>query len=316
MKFTLSHWNKRISDTENRRMSRWTVPLMVIALLPVASGAHSTETDATDETATFGFSEPFRSIEVAASETGILERLQVKPGDSVTAGQELGNLDSDVLAARAEMTTAKIEAKARLKATRIRLQRASNTCEKLRSLYEEGHGGSRELELAESDFELAETELTAVEEEQAVNRLELKRIKAELRRRQITSPIDGIVSEIHRDVGEFVASTTPNVMTIVNLKQLRVRFYPSADEATEFHKGRQVKVRFVHSQKIASAEIDFVSPVINADSNTIRVEVLIDNQHGQFRSGRRCLLLSDTDRDPTAQTALRPRRPGLSGGLR
>ena len=298
---------------------RWLPAATLLLVLPLISAAgweRSTPPGKTalNTTAVFGFSEPVQAIDLAASETGILDQLRVQPGDRVQQGQELGRLDSHVLMARLDIVAAQIEAQARLKAATIRVQRAESTYEKLQSLYEEGHGGSRELELAASDLELARTDLTAVEEETAISRLERKRISAELRRRQIISPIDGIVSEIHRDVGEFVAATAPDVLTIVNLKQLRIRFYPSADQAAEFHRGARVKVRFVHSQRIATARVDFVSPIIDADSNTIRVEVLLDNTAGEFRSGRRCVLLTDHSEEELPQAAVRPVRNGFGGG--
>lgn len=299
---------------------RWWLPAAaVLLLLPLISAAGPNREKSEGPTPLaggeiFGFSEPVQAIDVAASETGILDQLRVQPGDRVQQGQELGRLDSHVLMAQLEIVAARIEAQARFKAATIRVQRAERTYEKLQSLYDEGHGGSRELELAASDLELARTDLTAVEEETAISRLERKRISAELQRRQITSPIDGIVSEIHRDVGEFVAATAPDVLTIVNLEQLRIRFYPSADQAAQFHKGARVRVRFVHSQRIATARVDFVSPIIDADSNTIRVEVLLDNAAGEFRSGRRCVLLTDHSEQPVPQAAVRPAGGGFGGG--
>jgi len=297
----------------------WLPAAAVLLLLPLISAAGPNRSKSEGQTPLdggeiFGFSEPVQAIDVAASETGILDQLRVQPGDRVQQGQELGRLDSHVLMAQLEIVAARIEAQARFKAATIRVQRAERTYEKLQSLYEEGHGGARELELAASDLELARTDLTAVEEETAISRLERKRISAELQRRQITSPIAGIVSEIHRDVGEFVAATAPDVLTVVNLKQLRIRFYPSADQAAAFHKGGRVKVRFVHSQRTATARVDFVSPIIDADSNTIRVEVLLDNAAGAFRSGRRCLLLTDPSEPSAPQAATRPDRGGFGGG--
>jgi len=44
-----------------------------------------------------GFTEPFRKIELAPAEPGVLTTLLAAEGDVVNAGQLLGTLDNDVL---------------------------------------------------------------------------------------------------------------------------------------------------------------------------------------------------------------------------
>lgn len=248
------------------------------------------------EDAVVGFTEPLRIIELAASETGSLSELNVKPGDRVTAQQVIGCLDQAVLKANAEMIQARIDSKAKARAAEIRWQRSERSYKQLLKLRDEGHGGSRELQIAESDLDLALTDIEAVKEELLQNRLDLRRLQAEIQRRTIVSPIDGIVTDVHRDVGEFVAVTEPNVVTIVDLSQLRIRFYPSTATAESLTKGQTVTVKFLHSSHTMQARIEFIAPVIDADSNTVQVDVLLPNKDENIRSGRRCVLV--TERDP------------------
>ncbi len=261
--------------------------------------------------AVIGFTEPVKTIELAASETGTLAHLDVKRGDRVAAAKVIGSLDTEVLHATREFAIAKQDSQAKLKAARIRLDRAKENYDKLKQLRDEGHGGKRELQIAESDYELALTDVEAVEEEMKLAKLDIRRIDAEIRRRQVSSPIDGVVSEIHREVGEYVSANDPNVLTIVDLRKLRIRYYVPTSAAEQFNVGDTLGVRLVHNRITHDARIDFIAPVIDADSNTIRVDLLIDNREGKLRSGRRCELIVDSHRpasvsEGTSQTARVP----------
>ena len=240
-----------------------------------------------------GFTEPVQTIGLAASETGTLAELHVARGAAVAAGQIVGALDADVLRARRELAQARVDSQAKTNAARIKFERAERNVQTLRQLRDEGHGGKRELELAESELELARTDIEAVEDELRLSQLDLKRIDAELRGRQIVSPINGVVIDVHRDVGEFVATTDPKVVTIADLGALRIRFYPPTALVEPLSTGDQLAVRFLHSGQSVWGTIDFIAPVINADSNTIRVDLLLDNRGGRLRSGRRCELVPD-----------------------
>jgi len=254
-----------------------------------------------------GFTEPVKTIQLAASETGILSKLHVKRGDTVKAGQTVATLDTGVLKTRRALAEARVQSTARLKSAKIKVTRAEHNYQQLQQLHNEGHGGKRELELAASDLELARTDLEAVEDEELLNRLDIDRIDAEIRRRTVISPISGIVTEAHREVGEFVATTEPTVVTIADLNDLRIRFYPNSDAAEPLQTGDAIAVRLLHSGQVLPAKIEFIAPVIDADSNTIRVDVLLDNRKGQLRSGRRCVLLTDRH-TPTARPRLTERK--------
>lgn len=239
-----------------------------------------------------GFTEPVKTIALAASETGTLAKLSVKRGDRVAADTVIGALDLNVLEANREIAVARQASSARLKSVKIRRDRAKGDYETLLQLQKEGMSGARELQIAETDFELAQTEIESVEEEMQIAALDINRIDAEIRRRSIVSPIDGVVTEVQREVGEFVSMNEPHVLTIVDLSELRVRFHPKTELAEPLRQGDSISVKFVHSGEVATGLVEFIAPVIDADSDTIQVDVLLKNREQKLRSGRRCLLLT------------------------
>lgn len=245
-----------------------------------------------------GFTEPVKTIELAASETGTLAKLSVRRGDRVAADAVIGSLDLNVLEANRQIAVARQASSARLKSAKIRRDRAKHDYEKLLQLQKEGMSGTRELQIAESDFELAQTEIESVEEEMQIAALDIKRIDAEIRRRSIVSPIDGVVTDVQTEVGEFVSMNEPHVLTIVDLSELRIRFHPKTELAEPLRTGDSISVKFVHSGQVAIGMVEFIAPVIDADSDTIQVDVLLKNREQKLRSGRRCLLLTGSARQP------------------
>jgi RND family efflux transporter MFP subunit len=237
-----------------------------------------------------GFTEPYRVIDVAASEPGVLAELAVKEGDRVVRGELLATMDLDVLKATLEIARARMEARGRLDAAQAGFEMRRTRLEKLEVLKSTGHAREAELEQARTDLAVAQGDLLTVKEQQAVAKLEVAEIQAQIRRRQLHSPIEGVVTHIFKDEAEFVSPTEPEVMTVVQLDPLRITFWVPTSQAMAMEVDHRVGVMFAESRRTAECRVEFVSPVTDAESNTVRVKVLLDNPEGQFRSGLRCLL--------------------------
>ncbi|MEL7338555.1 MAG: HlyD family efflux transporter periplasmic adaptor subunit, partial [Planctomycetota bacterium] len=190
--------------------------------------------------------------------------------------------------------------------------RAQQHVDTLRQLQSEGNGASREVQLAESDLQLAENDLRAVEEQRALDQLDLKRIDAEMMGRRIVANTSGVVIDVLRQPGEFVSLSDPVVITLVQLKQLRIQFYAPIEIADSLRKGQTTTLQFLHDRQTARANVTYVSPVIDANSNTVRVDVILNNTDGRYQSGRRCILLAK----PTGNATTRSTRSSMQGFLR
>ena len=124
-----------------------------------------------------------------------------------------------------------------------------------------------------------------------------------IERRLVRSPIDGIVTQIHYDQGEFITPIAPTVATIVQLNPLRAVFnLPHATVGTLKAKST-ISIRFPDDEQAAVGTIEFVAPIIDADSGTVRVKILIDNPKRAILAGRRCTVSLD---DPTTAQAAEP----------
>jgi multidrug efflux pump subunit AcrA (membrane-fusion protein) len=127
-------------------------------------------------------------------------------------------------------------------------------------------------------------------DEIAEAKIELARIEAQLRQRQIRSPIDGIVIDIHRKRGEYLAANDPRFVTVVDVSRLRSRFFVSTEFAEALERGAPVELFVGAKRARMKAQIEFVSPITESESGTVRVDVLIDNAQQKWRSGVVCEL--------------------------
>lgn len=251
------------------------------------------------------FTEPFRIINVAAAESGIVIGLNVEEGDAVEKDQPVADLNQDVLKASVEIARSHRDTVSGLKSSESELKLKTERLKKLRELRINGNSSEEEVSRALLEFEIAEARLLQVRENLEIKRLEYERFRLQLALRTVLSPIDGVVTEVFRDIGEFVSPADPVVMTIVQLNPLRATFSVPVADVKSIRKGQTVSVRVDGSKTAVKARVELVSPVINADSQTVRVKVELPNPGNKIRSGAKCFFDSGSAKSNLAE-GLRP----------
>ncbi len=241
-----------------------------------------------------GFTEPFRTINVAAVETGTIKTLDVVEGDSVEKGQVLARLDDAVYQALLAIAGEAMRAQGSLQAARAELKLYERRAAKLTTLRSEGHARQDELDRALADVEIAAGRVRTAEEALRIKKLEHEKIKVQLGRRTIRAPVAGVVNVVHKDPGEFVAPNDPFVVELVQLDPLVATFSVPSFQAVKLRTGQTVPVFLEDVQKFVQGSVLFVAPVTEAESGTVRVKIEIANPKQAFRSGERCTLQWDS----------------------
>ncbi len=254
------------------------------------------------------FTEPYRTINLAAAESGIVIGLNVEEGDSVEKDQPLADLNQAVLKAGVEIARSHRDAVSGLKSAESELKLRSERLRKLQELRQNENSSEEEVNRALLEFEVAEARVLQVQEQLEIKRLEYERIRLQLALRTLTSPIDGVVTELYRDIGEFVSPADPVVLTIVQLNPLRATFSVPIADVKSLRKGQTVPVKVDGVAKPVNAQVELVSPVINAESQTVRVKVELPNPGNKIRSGAKCFFASDSVKEKLAE--------GLRSGAR
>lgn len=237
------------------------------------------------------FTEPYQTIQIASAEPGIIANIKVQLGDMVDTGDLLFEMDMSVLEASRRLAQAKANSQARLKAAEVEHESKLKRYQQLVDLVKENAGSPEEVERAKTQSEIARQGVAAIAEEKAQFALETKRIESQIEQRRIRSPIAGVVIEIHKKPGEYVSSNAPQLATVVQLQTLRAVFHLPTRTAVKLQRGDVVQIQLTETEQSAAAIVEYVAPITKADSGRVRVDVRIDNQLGQYRSGVRCRML-------------------------
>ena len=263
------------------------------------------------------FTEPHRNLALAPAEPGLLVELNVREGEVVQAGQSLAALDRETLLIAREIaeTTLKSEGKSRAAQAECTLRR--ERLDKLRKLRAQGHAGADEVARAEADLEIAEGQRLTLEEQRALDRLELRKIEALIERRIVRSPIAGVVTRLHHEQGEFVTPAAPTVATVAELHPLRLTFHLPAAAAGKLRVGDQLDITFPDDSTpgTTQARVETILPVVDADSGTVRVKLLLDNREHLRQAGLRCRLLLDAGSPSKENTTPSVGKADLTLGL-
>jgi len=232
-----------------------------------------------------------------------LVEIDVDDGEHVHEGQTLAQLDQEVFRAALRVAEKYKESKGQLQSAKAELRLASERFDNLSKLLSDHHASQEEVDRAATEKAIADAQLLAATETLQIRELEYERSKAQLERRSIRSPVDGVVKRVHKHLGEFVAPTDPVVLTIVQLDPLLATFAVPAQQIDQFTARQKVRIKFGNNSATITGTVKSVSPVVEAQSGTVELRVEFPNPDGRYRSGSRCVLLSP---DSSPQTARRP----------
>jgi RND family efflux transporter MFP subunit len=210
-----------------------------------------------------GYTEPYKTITVSAAEAGVIAQLPVEEGSRVKQGQILARLD--VAQLEAELEIAKIQAE---------LQRTK--AERIEELARSQRAAREELDRARADIKIRDAEI--------------RKIQAGIDTRTMRSPVDGIVTELKRHPSEAVSLSNPHVLTVVQIDRLIVNLFLPPKRVEKLTTGGSAILALGENSQRVPAVVEFISPVTDAASGTVRVKFVLDNAAGKLRSGVTALL--------------------------
>ena len=242
-----------------------------------------------------GFTEPNLELKIAAPESGVLASVKVKEGQQVEKNQILATLDNRVLEASLTIAKAKQSLSGKINSASATQRLHQSRLERLKPLLEQGAAQQTEIDQTRAELEVAKANVQTAKEEQHINSLEAKQIEAQIERRTLRSPIDGIVTEIHKKMGESVTGGTnandQHVLTLVRVNPLIVTIHIPTSIAMNVFVEQKAQIQFPdYSLEPAQGQVFFVSPITNAGSDTVKVKIRLINQDVKLRSGMKCLV--------------------------
>lgn len=267
----------------------WLAILLTLLTLGVARAENPEAADLQDQDLE-GFTEPVRKLDLIPPEPGIISSLKVREGDRVKKNQLLGFLDCETQEIALKIAKNNAEARGRLDSAIAERDLRKWRLAKLQRLRAEGHANEEEVTRVASELAVAEANVLAAMEQHAADTLEAERIASMIERRMMRSPFDGLITRVFREEKDFVGNNNSPVMTIMQPDKLRVTFTIPTAMAARLKVDKSVALTFPTSGQKATGTVEFISPVTEAESDTVRVKVLIDNPEGKYRCGVRCAL--------------------------
>lgn len=231
-------------------------------LLAVLIGCITTASHAEPMQALSCYLEPSADVTVGTTAEGRLTRMLVDRSDHVEKGQLLAELESGLEAASINTKAAQAAYAGR------RLERV------------------RDLSAAKL---ITEQEVDDIRTEKSIANLELRERREQLKLKNITSPIDGVIVERMVSEGDLVKGG--EVVRIVSLNPLYVEAVMPLERFGTLNKGDRYQVKLQHLDSLHEAEVINVDSIIDAASSTFRVRLQIENPDYRIPSGLKCLLL-------------------------
>ena len=162
------------------------------------------------------------TVEVAPKVDGRLRQIDVRLGDRVSRGQEVGRVEDDELQQQLSQRAASYEvARATVRQRDADLLLAETSRERSRNLFANELVSHQELDDAEARYQAAnaQADLARAQFDEAGARLEELRINLE--NTVMVSPVDGFIGRRYLDPGAYVTSNTA-IVSVVDISLVRL----------------------------------------------------------------------------------------------
>ncbi len=277
---------------------KWLMGLLLIGTCQVTTAAE-----------TFGcLIEPYQTAEIGSQVVGIIESIKVERGDHVKKGQLIAVLKARVERASVNAAGTRAKAVANTQAAAANYEFDRQRLKRGVGLLEKKFISEQALEQIRAETKISEEKLNQAREQQKVAKKDLNVATAQLSQRTIRSPFDGVITERYMTIGERIEEKP--LVKIAQINQLRVqvivpvKYYgkiKSGDVATIFPD-------FPNAPEV-TGEVSLIDKVIDAASNTFRVQLELANQDYSLPAGLRCK--ADLGLAPLADGSASPNKTTL-----
>lgn len=231
--------------------------------------------------------EPDRVADIGSQVIGVVERINVEPGDVVKNGQVLIALRSDVERANVAVAATRSRVDAEVLAAQASLDLAEQKVRRAQALVAQNFISPQARDQAVGEAEVARQKLQQVNSQQKIWVQERAVAEAQLGLRYVRSPFAGVVVERFVNPGERVEQSP--MMRLAVIDPLRVELLVPTALYGRLAKGDQVSVMpELPGAEAAMATVQHVDRVLDAASNSFRVRLSLPNPDNKLPAGLRC----------------------------
>ncbi len=195
-----------------------------------------------------GSIQPKRKVDVSASSIGKITRLGVKEGEYVKKGQFLLQIDPIQLESMVNQIKASLEsARANERQTYAQMTKAKNDLDRVLKLSEQGFLTSQEVDLAQTNYDIAVANHQAALHQIDQQEASLKSARHSYEEVTIEATMDGIITRLNVEEGESAIMGTTNIpgtvlMTIADLSVIETEVEVDETEVVHINVGDSASV--------------------------------------------------------------------------
>ncbi|WP_051909753.1 efflux RND transporter periplasmic adaptor subunit [Paenirhodobacter enshiensis] len=211
-----------------------------------------------------GTLKPHRWVAVGAQVSGRIEKLNVKLGDTVKAGDLIAQIDpstqtNDLRSAEAALA----DVQAQLAEQRINLGYYEGVLQREQKTYA-AHGSAKsDLDAAQNDVDVTRLKIDSLGAQVTKAQVDVDNAKVDLGYTRITAPIDGTIIAVVSQEGQTVnaVQSTPTIVVVAQLDVMTVRAEISEADVVSVKPGQKAWFTIVGDrQNRYEAKLGFVEP--------------------------------------------------------
>lgn len=214
-------------------------------------------------------------ISVSALVAGRIDEFSILEGTPVRTGQVVAKLDSVPI----QLQLAELQAKNGV--AEAKLNQTRTTLERTQQLAPIGSASTKDLDRAKADVAIAEADQQQIA-------AAIARVKWQIENTEIRAPVDGVVFERLKNVGEFVSPDSGKdgaaLLTIYDPTKIQAWVDVTQRDASRVSTGQRVDVSLdAAPNKTYEGRVIRILPRASLQKNTIQVKVSIADPTPMFR---------------------------------
>lgn len=223
---------------------------------------------------------PKHHLELTLPIDGKISELFLKEGDNISKEQKILKLDDSLQV----LDTKRKELLYKDRSLINSLEKNENLLKEMlgssKNLYEKTKSVSRdEVASLEIKYYELQGQMLATKQKKLIEEIEYKISSEILKSHTLTSPIDGKITKINSDIGEWVKNGQ-TIVEVVDYKECFVEFNIEEKYTQGLKIGSNLPIKIKKADALVdkNSEIVFISPVADKSSSLIRIKTKLNNQ--------------------------------------
>ncbi len=215
-----------------------------------------------------------------------ISSILVEEGEVVEEGQKLLQFDASVIDARIQVAKLEADYGVRLKLARTAYRYRAEEYRRRKEMGEFGKPSKKRE--AKHQMRQADLQVEELKHERKRSLAELELLRRRKDQYTVTSPIDGVVSNVKVEEGEL-KELGADLIEVVDPKLIEIPVHVPERYLADVEKGQSVTVRFTESDvDPMPGKVDAVLPLVSGSSGMLTVKVLVEAPTKKIVPGMQC----------------------------